>query len=73
MFDRITVDPMVMGGVPCIRDTRVPVSVILKLLAKRVKPEQILRDYPELEEADITACLTFASWTVSEHSLPVTP
>jgi len=69
--NRITVNPKVMGGTPCIRNTRIPVSIILKLLAKGETPEQILTDYPELTEEDIQACLEYASWSVSETSLPV--
>ena len=69
--NRITVNPKVMGGTPCIRKTRIPVSVILKLMAKGESIEQILMDYPELTEEDIQACLEYASWSVSETSLPV--
>jgi uncharacterized protein (DUF433 family) len=69
--NRITVNPKVMGGTPCIRTTRIPVSVILKLLAKGETVEQILGDYSELTEEDIQACLEYASWSVSETSLPV--
>ena len=69
--NRITVNPKIMGGTPCVRDTRIPVSIILKLLAKSETPEQILTDYPDLTEDDIQACLEYASWSVSETSLPV--
>ncbi|MFQ6123395.1 MAG: DUF433 domain-containing protein [Candidatus Heimdallarchaeota archaeon] len=69
--NRITVNPKVMGGTPCIRNTRIPVSIILKLLAKGETPEQLLTDYPELTEEDIRSCLEYASWSVSETSLPM--
>lgn len=69
--NRITINPKVMGGTPCIRTTRIPVSIILKLLAKDETADQILVDYPELTEEDIKACLEYASWSVSETSLPV--
>ena len=69
--NRIMVNPMIMGGTPCVHDTRIPVSIILKLLAKGETPEQILADYPDLTEDDIQACLEYASWSVSETSLPV--
>ena len=67
----ITVDPKVMGGRPCIRDTRIPVSLVIKLLAKGLNNNQISDDYPEITEEDITACLEYAVWSVSESSLPV--
>jgi uncharacterized protein (DUF433 family) len=55
MTDRITRDPGRMGGQPCIRDTRVTVSAILGQLAAGRTPEQVLADYPYLEQADILA------------------
>ncbi|MHA1912667.1 MAG: DUF433 domain-containing protein [Candidatus Kariarchaeaceae archaeon] len=67
----ITVDPKVMGGRPCIRDTRIPVSLVIKLLAKGLNNNQISDDYPEITEEDIIACLEYAVWSVSESSLPV--
>ena len=67
----ITSNPKVMGGRPCVRDTRIPVSIILKLFAQGMKREEILDDYPELTEEDIRACLEYASWSVSERSIPV--
>ncbi|MHA1228851.1 MAG: DUF433 domain-containing protein [Candidatus Hodarchaeales archaeon] len=70
-FNRITTDPRIMTGRPCIRDTRIPVSVILKLLAKKESYKKILTAYPELEEEDILACLEYAAWSVSDSSLPV--
>ncbi|MHA1972906.1 MAG: DUF433 domain-containing protein, partial [Candidatus Hodarchaeales archaeon] len=56
---RITTDPRMMTGRPCIRDTRIPVSVILKLLAKKESYKKILTAYQELEEEDILACLEY--------------
>jgi len=70
-FDRITIDPKVMGGNPCIRDTRIPVSLILKLLAKKETFENILDDYPEITEYDIIACLNYAVWSVTESIIQV--
>ncbi|RZN44124.1 MAG: DUF433 domain-containing protein [Methanophagales archaeon ANME-1-THS] len=65
-------DPEVMGGQPCIRGLRIPVSLIIKLIASGKKIEEILEDYPELEEEDIRQSLEYAAWTVSEKILPVT-
>jgi len=71
-LDRITMDPEVMGGQPCIRGLRIPVSLIIKLIASGKKIEDILEDYPELEEEDIKQSLEYAAWAVSEKVLPVT-
>ena len=71
-LDRITIDPEVMSGQPCIRGLRIPVPLILRLLARGKTIPQILDDYPELEEDDIRQVLSFASWATSEKTLPVT-
>ncbi len=66
-IDRITLNPAVMGGKPCIRGMRVTVGMILGLLASRVSREQILAEYPYLEDADIDAALEYAAWRVEER------
>ncbi|NJD78355.1 MAG: DUF433 domain-containing protein [Candidatus Methanoperedens sp.] len=71
-FDRITINPEVMSGQPCIRGLRIPVPLILKLLARGKTILQILEDYPELEEEDIRQALSFASWATTEKTIPVT-
>lgn len=70
-FERITVDPNRMGGVPCIRDLRVTVSMVLGQLAAGRTVEQVLGDYPYIERADILAALRFASALANEHELPL--
>lgn len=71
MFPRITLDPAVMGGKPCIRGLRVTVGTILGLLAAgRTEPE-ILKAYPYLEEADIHEALAYAAWRVEETEVPL--
>jgi uncharacterized protein (DUF433 family) len=57
-FDRITLDPEVMGGQPCIRGMRVTVGTILGLLASGHGEDEILRAYPYLEREDIKAALS---------------
>ena len=52
-LDRITIDPQVFQGGPCIRGLRIPVSLIIKLISAGKTPEDILKDYPELESEDI--------------------
>ena len=63
---RITADPNVCGGRPCIRGMRIRVKDILDLIAAGVHREEILDDYPYLEEDDITAALEYAALN-SDH------
>jgi uncharacterized protein (DUF433 family) len=60
-LDRITIDPQQCGGRPCIRGLRVRVKDVLDMLAGGATRAEILRDYPYLEDEDITAALEFAS------------
>jgi uncharacterized protein (DUF433 family) len=60
-----------MSGQPCIRGLRIPVPLILRLLASGKTIFQILQDYPELEEEDIRQTLSFASWATSEKTIMV--
>lgn len=60
-IDRITIDPAVCGGRPCIRGIRIRVKDILDLLAAGATRDEILADYPYLEPEDITAVLEFAA------------
>jgi uncharacterized protein (DUF433 family) len=60
-FERITVDPAVATGKPCIRNLRFPVSRLLGLLAARETRESILSAYPYLDEADIDEALQYAA------------
>lgn len=58
---RITIDPNICHGKPCIRGLRYPVTMILELLAAGMSHAEILADYPDLEEEDIRACLQYAA------------
>jgi uncharacterized protein (DUF433 family) len=60
-FDRITLDPDVMGGKPCIRGMRITVGTILGLLAAKHSEEEILKAYPSLEAEDIQAAVEYAT------------
>jgi uncharacterized protein (DUF433 family) len=71
-FERITVDPERMRGLPCIRDTRVTVSAVLGQLAAGQTIENILDDYPYLEREDILAALEYAAAATQERELPLT-
>ena len=70
-FERITVDPDRMGGVPCIRDLRVTVSMVLGQLAGGHTIDELLGEYPYLERDDILAALEYASVMVNEREVPV--
>ncbi|MBK9955095.1 MAG: DUF433 domain-containing protein [Rhodocyclaceae bacterium] len=61
LLERITLDPGKRGGKPCVRKTRITVYDVLGWLASGMTQQEILADYPELEAADIQACLTFAA------------
>jgi uncharacterized protein (DUF433 family) len=60
-FARITINPKQMGGLPCIRGLRIPVTTIIGQLAAGQSHEQILDDFPDLEADDIYAALAFAA------------
>ena len=68
---RITRDPLVMGGKPCIRGMRVTVGAILGLMADGLSHEEILKDYPYLEQADLQAALEYAAWRTQEQEVEV--
>lgn len=61
LMDRITVDPQMCGGRPCIRGMRIRVTDILDLLASGLSRKELLDEMPDLEDADIDAALKFAS------------
>ena len=70
-YQRITIDPGTMGGLPRIRDTRVTVTAVLGQLAAGRTIDQILDDYPYLERADVFAALEFAAVALQERELPL--
>jgi uncharacterized protein (DUF433 family) len=65
-FARITLDPHVMGGKPCIRGMRVTVGMVVGLVSAGYSTEKILETYPYLEADDIREALAFAAWRVEE-------
>lgn len=66
-IDRITLNPAVMGGKPCLRGLRVTVGTVLGLMAEGVSRERILAAYPYLEPADLDAALAYAAWRLEER------
>jgi len=71
-YERITIDPAKMRGVPCIRGLRIPVATIIGQLAASRTAEEILADFPDLEADDIPAALEYAAAAVQELELPLT-
>jgi uncharacterized protein (DUF433 family) len=70
-FTRITVNPMQMGGVPCIRGLRIPVATVVGMVADRMTEAEILRAYPDLTVEDIQEALQYAAEAVRERELPL--
>jgi len=71
LLARITFDPAVMGGKPCIRGMRVTVGTIVELVAAGYSTERILAGYPYLEAEDVQAALLYAAWRAGERELPL--
>lgn len=67
--DRIVVDPRIMVGKPVIRETRIPVSVILNLLANGANRAEIQEDYPDLTDEDIRAAIAYAAELVDQEAV----
>lgn len=70
-LDRITFNPKIMMGKACIRGMRIPVSLILNLVANGKPNEEILDEYPDLELEDIKQCLLYAAWLANERIIPI--
>ena len=69
MLDRITRNPEVMGGKPCIRGMRVTVGMIVSQIGAGQSVESLLDDFPYLEREDIMQALQYAAWRVSEREV----
>ena len=70
-FERITADPAQMGGVPCIRALRIPVTTVVGLVAQGMTETRIVEEYPDLEVEDIRQALAYAAAAVDERQLPL--
>lgn len=70
MFDRITFNANIMGGRACIRGMRIPVSVIVGQIAHGASREQVLNDYPDLENEDVEQAVKYAAWLTTESVFP---
>lgn len=70
-LNRITVDPNQMGGVPCVRNLRIPVATVVGMVAEGMTNPEILQSFPDLEEADIHEALALAAAALREGELPL--
>jgi len=70
-FERITFDPQVMGGRACIRGMRITVVLVVNLMANGMSIEEILREYPDLEAADVRQVLSYAAALANEEVHPL--
>ncbi len=71
-FSRISSDPKICSGKPCIKGTRIPVYIILELLAAGENYEGIKRAYPNLKDADIEVCISYAAFLTEEEAGVIT-
>jgi uncharacterized protein (DUF433 family) len=71
-YERITVAPNQMGGLPCIRGLRIPVATVVAMVADGMSADQIIGAYPDLEKEDIQEALQYAAAAVRERELPRT-
>jgi uncharacterized protein (DUF433 family) len=65
-FTRITVDPLQMGGVPCIRGLRIPAATVVGMFADGMTQVEILKTYPDLESADVREAMRYAAEALEE-------
>ena len=70
MLERITIDPRIMQGKPCVRGMRITVGLVVNLVANGMTHAEILRNYPDLEEEDIGQCLQYAARLAEERVMP---
>jgi uncharacterized protein (DUF433 family) len=71
LLDRITIDPAVCGGRPCIKNTRIWVSLILDVLADGTTEAQLLAEYPQLAHEDVLAAIAYGAEAARERIIPV--
>ncbi len=71
--ERISLDPNIMGGKPCIRGTRITVGLVVGLIAVGKTIDEILTAYPDLTRDDVTAALAYAAWRADEREVSAAP
>ena len=67
-FKRITFNPNIMGGRACIRGMRIPVSLIVNLIANGMTTDEVIKEYPDLESGDVKEALQYASWLTKDKT-----
>jgi uncharacterized protein (DUF433 family) len=72
-YTRITTDPDVMGGIPCIRGLRIPVATVVAMVADRMTIDEIVTELPDLKPEDVAEALRYAAEAVRERELPLRP
>lgn len=72
-FERISVDHRIMGGVPCIRGTRIPVTAVVGMVAEGMATDDIVAAFPQLSPEDVRDALRFAAAAVDEREIPLRP
>jgi uncharacterized protein (DUF433 family) len=72
-MQRVTVNAKRMGGVPCIRDLRIPVATVVGMVADGMTVAQIVDELPSLEPADVESALRYAAETLAEREIPLRP
>lgn len=70
-FERITVHPDMMGGMPCIRGMRMPVATVVAMVADGMSAAEIVDDFPDLATEDVAQALRYAAEAVRERQLPL--
>lgn len=70
-FERITVDPDMMGGMPCIRGLRIPVATVVAMLADGMTADEVVAELPDLTTEDVAEALRYAAETMRERELPL--
>jgi uncharacterized protein (DUF433 family) len=72
-FERISVDHRIMGGVPCVHGTRIPVATVVAMVAEEMDFDEILAEFPQLTLADIQESLRYAAAAVDVREIPLRP
>jgi uncharacterized protein (DUF433 family) len=70
-FERISIDHQIMGGAPCIKGTRIPVSTVVGMVADDMTVDAITTEFPQLEAEDVHQALLYAAAAVRERELPL--
>jgi uncharacterized protein (DUF433 family) len=70
-FERISVDHLIMGGVPCVTGTRIPVATVVSLVAEGLSVEQIAQGHPQLHADDVREALLYTAEAMRERELPL--